>query len=537
MTPCAASWLTRTFRFLRDDLNRGSRARGLRFAPPCLEALERRNLLSNASGVWSFVSAPQLHPMQVNVLKLRSSASLNSVFVSPYDQSPNPSTLVGQTGPLIMDASGNPIWFLPLSSNNRMQVVDFQTQTLFGKPVLIWWQGRIAGIVPSKLPPGTSLGGNFVIYNQNYRKITSVKAPNGVGLDLHELTITPQGDAFFITTRPVKADLTPYGGPKNGAIEDTVVLGINLPTGKPIFSWNMAAHVPLSDSLVPVATTSGQAWDAYHVNSIDVSPDGSQVLVSARNTWGIYDVSAATGQVLWQIGGKENQFSLPSGLITGPYNSAFQYQHDARFAPGGISLFDNGGIGAPPYGGPYGPARGLILNLDPQNHTASLASPPFYHDPALYSNSQGNLQLLANGNVLIGWGSDGRPGGELSSYYTEYSSNGTVLADYVLAGQDISYRVFSQPWVGLPLTRPAEWVTAANGYATVYASWNGSTQTAAWRLLAGRTRASLTPISIASRTGFETAITTTAAGPFYAVQALDAGGGVLSTSIIMRAHS
>ncbi|MGC8644502.1 MAG: hypothetical protein ACP5XB_31955, partial [Isosphaeraceae bacterium] len=71
MTSCAADWLTRTFRSLLDDSNRGSRVRRLRSVPPRLEVLESRKLLSNASGVWSFVSAPQLHPMKVNVLTLR----------------------------------------------------------------------------------------------------------------------------------------------------------------------------------------------------------------------------------------------------------------------------------------------------------------------------------------------------------------------------------------------------------------------------------------------------------------------------------
>ena len=151
MTSCAANWLTRTFRCLFDDSNRGSRVRGLRCAPPRLEALESRNLLSNASGVWSFVSAPQLHPMKVNVLTLQPGASLNPIFVAPYDQSSDPSELVGQTGPLIMDGSGNPIWFHPLSSDNRVQAIDFQAQTLFGKPVLTWWQGTIAGIDTEQL--------------------------------------------------------------------------------------------------------------------------------------------------------------------------------------------------------------------------------------------------------------------------------------------------------------------------------------------------------------------------------------------------
>lgn len=179
----------------------------------------------------------------------------------------------------------------------------------------------------------------------------------------------------------------------------------------------------------------------------------------------------------------------------------------------------------------------MILNLDLQNHKASLARPPYYHDPALHANSQGNFQVLGNGNVLVGWGSDSLAGGELSSYYTEYSSSGSVLGDYVLAGQDVSYRAYSLPWVGLPLTKPgAAAVVDASGHTTVYASWNGSTQTSAWALLAGPTKGSLSPVSITPHTGFETAIATTAAGPFFEVKALNAGGKTLKTSDVIRAH-
>ena len=282
MTIRTTDWLARTFRCLFDDSNRRSGGRRLRFAPQCREALESRDLLSDASGVWSFVSAPALHPMKVNVLNLQPGASLSSIFVSPYDQSSNPSLLVGQTGPLIMDSSGNPIWFHSVSSDNSQQVVDFQTQTLFGKPVLIWWQGTFVGPEPGKnLPLGTSLTGTFVIYNQHYQKIMSVRAPSGEGLDLHELQITPQGDAYFIITKTVKANLTSYGGLAKGEYNDNIIEEENLRTGKVIFTWNMAKHVPLSDSFTHAPTTPGEPWDAYHVNSIDVSPDGSQILISA----------------------------------------------------------------------------------------------------------------------------------------------------------------------------------------------------------------------------------------------------------------
>ncbi len=499
-----------------------------------LEGLEGRALLS---GVWSFASAPNLHPMDPTVLSLQPTANLNPIFVAPYDQSSDPNLLVGQTGPLIMDSAGNPIWFHPLSNHNKYQAIDFQAQTWNGKPVLTWWQGTISGIEPSNLPAGSPLpGGHFVIYNQNYHEIRSIQAPPGFSMDEHEFLITPQGDAYYIATRVMKANLTAYGGPKDGAFEDPAIQEVNLRTGRVIYSWNVAAHVPLSDSLVPAPTTPGHPWDAYHLNSIEVSPDGSQILLSARNTWGIYDISRGSGQVLWQVGGKENQFVMPSSLVTGPYGSAFQYQHDARFVPGGISLFDDAGLGGPPYGGPFGPARGMILNLNFQDQTASLASPADYHNPALHANSQGNFQNLGNGDALVGWGSETQAGGVLSSYYTEFSRSGAVLADYELAGQDVSYRAYSIPWVGVPTRNPAAAVGEANGHAIVYASWNGSTETVAWELLAGPTKGSLTPVSTTPRTGFETAISTTNAGPFYKVVAVGAGNTVLQSSYVIRNH-
>jgi hypothetical protein len=97
-------------------------------------------------------------------------------------------------------------------------------------------------------------------------------------------------------------------------------------------------------------------------------------------------------------------------------------------------------------------------------------------------------------------------------------------------------RAFVVAWAGIPLAKPSAAVIAANAKATVYASWNGSTQTTAWKLLAGRARKSLSPVSITPRTGFETAIATTAAGLFDEVKALDASGGVLKTSAVIRAH-
>ena len=317
---------------------------------------------------------------------------------------------------------------------------------------------------------------------------------------MHEFLITPQGDALFTATKVVKANLTPYGGVADGSFVDFEVQEINLRTGKLIFAWNMDKHVPLSASIVPAPTSASQVWDAYHLNSIDEGQNGA-LLLSARNAWAVFEISNPAlnggGKVLWQLGGKPQtlwpQFNVTND-ITGPYDSAFQWQHDAEFQamdgnpPIGdvqISLFDDACCESP-YPAPFSPGNGEILNLDFNNMTASVQE-SYPHDPSLFPNSQGDLEALANGDEFVGWGAE--------HDYSEYSATGGVLYDVVMPGGDISYRTYRDPWVGLPLTRPSAAVRLVGGSPVVYASWNGSTETVAWRLVAGPNPFALSTVS------------------------------------------
>ena len=189
-----------------------------------------------------------------------------------------------------MDNAGNPVWFLPVSSTNKKQVTDFRVQSYLGHPVLTWWQGTIAGTVPSNLPDGTPLpGARFYIDNDHYQRIMTVKARNGFTADVHEFLITPQGDALFSATKVVKANLTPYGGVKHGSFVDFEVQEINLRTGKLVFAWNMDKHVPLSAPIVPAPTSPNQVWDAYHLNSIDEGQNDAPVALGPRHVGRLRD--------------------------------------------------------------------------------------------------------------------------------------------------------------------------------------------------------------------------------------------------------
>ncbi len=543
MTSLPASWLTCPLQFLFGQPPRRPSDRRLRPTPPRLEALESRDLLSTSSDVWNFVTAPQLHPNKVSVQVQQPDTAPGLIFIGPYALSPISSSLVGQDGALILDNAGNPVWFLPVSNTNQVEVSDFTLQTYLGQPVLAWWQGTLAGTVQSQLPNGTALpGAKYVVYNNHYQQLFTVSARNGFTADNHEFLLTqlPNGDpaALFPAVKRVFMDLTPFGGVKNGSFVDCAVQEIDLKTGKLVFNWDMFDHVPLSDSIVPAPTSASSVWDVYHLNSIDQGPNG-ELLLSSRSTWAVFEISnpavSGGGQVLWQAGGRPQtqwpQFTFSNG-ITGPFNSAYQWQHDAKFQPvtgslpSGqveISLFDDACCNDP-FPEPFTPGQGRIINLDFNTMTASVLQ-SYPHNPSLYPNSQGDVQALSNNDEFLGWGAE--------PYYSEYTQNGTLLYDALMPNVNISYRAFRYTWVGLPLTPPAVAVRQVNGQRTVYASWNGSTETTSWELFASPSPNALKLVSTTSRTGFETAITTTAAGPFYQVKAIGADGSVLGSSAVV----
>ncbi|MFD4542051.1 hypothetical protein [Streptomyces bauhiniae] len=178
-------------------------------------------------------------------------------------------------------------------------------------------------------------------------------------------------------------------------------------------------------------------------------------------------------------------------------------------------------------------SHGLILNLDFRSRKATVDR-AYYHQPPLEPPTQGNTQALSNGNEFIGWGQ--------SPYYSQYAGPGNtegdgsrnLLYDAQLPGSNISYRAFRNEWVGKPYYPPRAAVRTDDGEKLVYASWNGSTQTRAWRVLAGQKPDSLSVVvRQAKRTGFETAIPTDATGPYFQIKALDEKGRVLKSSDVV----
>jgi hypothetical protein len=441
----------------------------------------------------SFVTQPTLQPPTVRV-------TTNSPAAAPGDIFLTTNSGRGQNGALIIDGGGALVWFKPAAKGNSM--TNLQVTSYEGKPVLAYWEGHI--------DLGVGFGSDTLL-GTDYKPVATIHAGNGYYADLHELQVTPQGSAYLTAYTLVRADLSSVHGSKDGALQDAVVQQVDIKTGLVMFEWHTYGHVALDDSYANDPRDPNRPWDFFHLNSIAPDPWGDgNFLISSRNTWAVYEINHSSGTVEWRVGGKKPSFRMGSGTGTA-------YQHDARWQPDHtITIFDNGAV---PKAHAY--SRAIHEQIDFKHRTVKLLSRDV-RTPAILSGSQGNNQVLANGDWFVGWGE--------SPYFTEFNAAGQTVFDGHLPYPAQVYRSYRFEWNAVPAAVPSIALKAAGAATTVYASWNGATGVRSWRVLAGATPATLATVAEVPTGGFETAATVPSAAPVFAVQALGAGGEVLGGS-------
>ena len=347
--------------------------------------------------------------------------------------------------------------------------------------------------------------------DSSYKEVRRISAGNSLPGDLHEFLFTTEGTALLTIYEPTRADLSSVGGPAGGHIYDSLFQEIDVQSEEVLFQWRASDHYNFTEAFRQVKQEGSESkrWDWFHINSVEKDALGNY-LVSARYTHTVTYVDGRTGDIIWTLGGQRNDFiDLSDGMATN-----FAGQHDARWhetlAPStfdgstarrALSLFDNGGD--------YdlqvsNESRGMAIMLDLEAMTAQLVKE--YLNPArVLTYSQGNMQSLPSGNVLLGYGFNGM--------YTEFSREGEVLCDIHLqpgsglnTGNVQSYRIFKQSWTGRPMSRPDLGLSGDKAFM----SWNGATEVRSWLLQASDDcddgEANFWNITTSPKTGFETAI-------------------------------
>ena len=349
----------------------------------------------------------------VTVLTKGADNGNGDIFLAPQSEAQYGS------GPEIVSITGKVLWFHQLVGE---VADDFRTQTYLGKPVLTWFQGS-----------GTS--GEDVIYNSRYQQIATVKPANGYLPDFHEFLITPWNTALILADTIGTANLSSLGLSAHQTVIDGVVQEIDIKTGKLLFQWDSADHVPYSDSHAPLPRP-GQPWDWFHINAVHLDTDGN-LLISSRFTWTIYKVNLRTGAMMWQLGGKHSTFTLQAapGQQLDSAGEIFAFQHDPEALGGNVyTVFDDESDGQSTL---YSSSRAVTIRLEPAAGTATLIK-SVNQPEGLTTPATGNAQTTKNGDLFVSWG-------ELS-YISEFSPSGKLLFNAKLPVGVTTYRAYRLPW-------------------------------------------------------------------------------------------
>ncbi|HTW10265.1 MAG TPA: arylsulfotransferase family protein [Acidimicrobiales bacterium] len=460
-----------------------------------------------------YVSRPDLTPVGVAINATPQLLALGPkpgyIFCAPKNPvAANPGHVTSQLpfptgavpGLMILEASGELVWFKPLPGANEVPF-NFRVQMYNGSPTLTWFQGSVIDAHGM---------GRYVLADNTYQQVGEVVA-TGYPCDLHEFIITPEGTALhsvYDDTSVAKDGVAVFVGHAQE---------VDIATNELLFDWSSYPEVGFELSY---ARMGHSYYDYFHINSIDLWPGAQRnLLISSRNTSAVYLVDRQTKRIIWRLGGKRSDFSMGIG-------AAFWFQHDARaLADGsGLSLFDDASAPCPET-----MASGKVLELDMSAMNATLKNRYLHTDGPFSTPSQGNCQLLPNGGHVVGWG--------FQPFFSVYapSSGDELGAPMVLDGRfpdgAASYRSFLFDWVGNPpqsemalVVKPAD----VAGHFTAWVSWNGATEVVAWRVNGGGSPTSLSPLALSEKIGFETAIDFVADGAqYFDVDALDVAGNAI----------
>jgi len=286
------------------------------------------------------------------------------------DTTPGYLVLSYPDGPVVIDNAGTVRWYLasPDPTLNSFQAHPNGRYTLFGS---------------------TDSPREYRVLDELGNDVGALVCI-GYPTRFHDLRVMPGGDYWIMCDETRIMDLTALGGLDSVSTTWTVLQHIAA-DGTLLFEWLSADHIDISE--VPASERMGQAVNATHGNGIAIDLDGHPLL-SLRTLHQVIKIDAATGAMMWRLGGPGNQFTFVNDT-----KGTFERQHGLRIAgPGQIQLLDNGLVA---------PSRFVRYLVNPVAMTA-LAVIDFRDSPTTLTPVGGSTDYYANGHGLVSFGRAGR---------------------------------------------------------------------------------------------------------------------------------
>ncbi|MGA7160888.1 MAG: aryl-sulfate sulfotransferase [Bacteroidota bacterium] len=306
---------------------------------------------------------------------------------------------------MILDNSGHPIFYKQLTAIG----IDFDLQP--NGHLTYFDEGLLA----------------FIEMDSTYQVVNNYQCGNGYDTDLHELRLLPNGHALLLGDDPQTIDMSKIvsGGNPKAVVTGIIIQELDQ-AQHVVFQWRSWDHFQITDATHENLTAA--AIDYVHSNALELDGDGN-ILLSSRHMDEITKIDRTTGNTIWRMGGKNNQFTFVNDSI------GYSHQHAIRrLSDGNFVLFDNGNFHNPPF------SRALEYQVDEVNKVATLVW-QYRNNPDYVSPAMGYVQRLSNGNTFIGWGGT-------NPSVTEVTNDGKKVFEMSLPNEIVSYRAFRYQWNG-----------------------------------------------------------------------------------------
>ena len=270
---------------------------------------------------------------------------------------------------------------------------------------------------------------NWIVLNDKMKEVDTLNCVNGYKADYHDIQLLQNGGYILQAYDSINVNMSEIvsGGNPNAIVIYLIIQEFDQNKNL-IFEWNAWDHLNIADYTNLDLTRLRLTW--MHGNSIEVDQD-FHLLVSNRRSSEILKIDRNTGDVLWYLGGPNNDFTINNDSFNG-----FNKQHDVRrLSNGNILLFDNGNEHQPPI------SRVVEYSVNEINKSINLVW-EFYHPEQLLGLAMGSAQRLPNQNTLINWGIVNNNGAIITE--VDYDKNIVLEIRYPLGVR--CYKVRKEDW-------------------------------------------------------------------------------------------
>jgi hypothetical protein len=270
----------------------------------------------------------------------------------------------------------------------------------------------------------------YVELDSTFKIIDTLRCSPNYHVEQHDIQLAANGNYLLFAWDEQIIDMSQL---INGGDTSAIVKGNHIQEldrdGTVIFEWRSWDHYNILDAVHQ--NLKGTFIDYVHINALAIDYD-NHILISSRNLSEVTKINRETGDIIWRLGGENNQFTF----VNDPYG--ISYQHDIRPVPDKpnyYTLFDNGQYHSPQF------SRAVEFYLDTLNMTATNVW-EYRPSPDRYATVMGNVQRLPNGNTLINWAIRPLP------KVTEVTAEKEVVYEMNFINPSLSYRSFRFEWEG-----------------------------------------------------------------------------------------